>query len=41
MTRFVSKALTQHSEVMRKNIGYKDIRDKRKLIDTVIKELGG
>ena len=29
------------SAILRKNIGYKDIRDKRKLIDTVIKELGG
>ncbi len=29
------------SAILRKNIGYKDIRDKRKLIDTVIKDLGG
>ena len=29
------------STILRKNIGYKDIRDKRKLIDTVLKELGG
>ncbi|MCE9620247.1 MAG: hypothetical protein K8R92_10095 [Planctomycetes bacterium] len=29
------------SAILRKNIGYKDIREKRKLIDTVVKELGG
>ena len=29
------------SAILRKNIGFKDIRDKRKLIDTVIKDLGG
>ncbi len=29
------------SAILRKNIGYKDIRDKRKLIDSVIKDLGG
>jgi tetratricopeptide (TPR) repeat protein len=29
------------SAIVRKNIGYRDIREKRKLIDTVIKELGG
>ena len=29
------------SAILRKNIGFKDIRDKRKLIDSVIKELGG